>query len=328
MNHRARDLLRECLLSLRRHPYNGGPMEVVVLDNASGDGSLDMLSADFPEVAVLAESQRRGFGANQNRAIAASHGDLVFILNPDSVVHEGTIDRLVASLDWDPRIAAAGGPTINADGSFRQNRLHDFHTPFSPYAKAMGLSRIRSSRPMERGATADGWPSGGACLVRRDVFDELGGFDERYFMYAEDADLAASLVRRHYLVAWVDDAVVTHPFPTESATASARREAEKVRSELRYIRKHYGQLGEQLYRAGMVVDAASRVALLSIPGLTRLVRRHGKSTGEARRRHQARLENALSPYKNPGLAELAVGWNRQHPPPGGNNDPAGPRTEA
>lgn len=311
VNHSSRDLLRQCLISLRAHPYTVGPTEIVIVDNASRDGSVEMLASEFPEVTVLAEQTRRGFGANQNRAVAASHGELIFMLNPDCMVRDGTLDRLVSAFEWDPRVAASGGPVINEDGTYRQNGLNAFHTPLGIYARALGLGRLLGNKPMKTGLTVAGWPSGGSCVLRRQVFDELGGFDERYFMYSEDADLFALLVERRYLLAWVGGAVVTHPFPSEPTPMSSRREAEKIRSELLYMRKHFGSWGEGGYRAGIILDAALRVAVLSTPGLKRLVQRHGKTVAETRSRHMVRLRHALG-AGGPGLAELAAEWNLLH----------------
>ena len=84
VNHRSRELLRACLVSLRAFPYTLGPMEIVVLDNASDDGSVEMLRDEYPEVVVLGEEIRRGYAANQNLAVASSGGDVVFILNLDA----------------------------------------------------------------------------------------------------------------------------------------------------------------------------------------------------------------------------------------------------
>jgi GT2 family glycosyltransferase/glycosyltransferase involved in cell wall biosynthesis len=312
VNHRARDLLRNCLRSLQRHPYTLGEMQVVVVDNASGDGSLEMVRSEFPEVLLRAESRRRGFGANQNRAVAAATGDVLFILNPDTEVHEHTIDRLVAALVAGGAVGSAGGPTINADGSYRQERPHAFPTPWSPYVRAFGLGRVAAHIRRRAGAVRRGWPSGGAFLIDRAAFDAVGGFDEGYFRYSEDTDLFARLLGHGFAVTWVADAVVTHPHPTESAGDSRRRVAEAVRSELRYMTEYHGRLGALVYRLGVGFDAAIRALAFSTPGLSHTVKHHGMDRRYHRRTQLARL-SAVAPWtRQPGLAELAAGWNRQH----------------
>ncbi|HUP18308.1 MAG TPA: glycosyltransferase family 2 protein [Acidimicrobiia bacterium] len=312
VNHSSRDLLRACLESLRHYPYTFGEMEVVVLDNASTDGSVEMLENDFADVVVLAERERRGFGANQNRAVRTCRGDLVFIFNPDAVVHEHTIDRLVSALAWDERVAVAGGPIVNADHTFRQDRPHPFPTPFSPLAKAFGLQRLWARRRIGQAVIDDGWPSGGACLIERRAFVEVGGFDEDFFMYSEDVDLFARLVAQGRLVAWVDDAIVTHPYRDEPAPLAARREAEIVHAELQYMRKHFGRVW--VYRIGVIIDAALRLATLSTPWTSRFVNQHGKSVSYNLQAQRARLAAAISRQQRPGLRDLAREWNNHRPP--------------
>jgi hypothetical protein len=312
VNHESRDLLRSCLQSLQDHPYTLAGMEIVVLDNASDDESVEMVRDEFPAVVVLAERTRRGFGANQNRAVAASQGDIVFMLNPDTIVHEGTIDRLVGGLEWDQHIVAAGGPFLNADGSLRQDRPFPAPTPRSIYAQAIGLQRFGSGPPPPGGVFRAGWLSGGACAIDRRAFERVGGFDEGFFMYAEDADLFARLREAGFAFVWVAEAWVTHPFPSEPRAMSRRRATEIVRADSRYVRKHFGRTGELLYRAGIVVDSAVRFLVLSLPGGSRLVLSHGKSPEYHRFVHRTRIRTAARLTSGTGFAELAEEWNGAH----------------
>jgi teichuronic acid biosynthesis glycosyltransferase TuaH len=310
VNHSARDLLRTCLGSLRAHPYTRGPIEIVVLDNASEDGSIEMLRDEYPEVTVLAERVRRGYGANQNLAIRASHGDVVLMLNPDAAVHEHTMDRLVDALRSEERVTIAGGPIANDDGSLRQDRPHRFPKLLSPLRSTLGLERLSSLGPMEHTVTDDGWPSGAACLVMRSAFEEAGGFDESYFMYSEDTDLFMRLIETGHLVAWVPEAIVTHPFRDEPADFAARREAEIVKGELQYMSKH--SRGTAVFRAGVAIDSVIKLTIVSIPGLSRLIRQHGKTRAYIKRVLRARLAAAVRPDHGPGLGDLANDWNRRN----------------
>jgi teichuronic acid biosynthesis glycosyltransferase TuaH len=313
VNHRARRQLRECLSSLRRHPYTHGEMEVVVLDNASDDGSIEMMRDEFAEVMVIAERRRRGFGANQNRAVAASRGDVVVVLNPDATVRECTLDLLVEALMDDEAVAVAGGSIVNSDGSPRQDRPYPFPRPWSALAKAVGLRRFaRAGSWSRRRVLCNGWFSGAAFAVTREAFRGVGGFDEAFFMYSEDVDFFKRIVETGRLLAWVPDAVVEHPFPDESAEASKRRETEVVRAELRYMHKHFGRRGAIAYRCGILADAGSRAILFSLPGFSRLGRTHGMGACYSRRAHAARFSAALRSRQHEGLAELADKWNRQH----------------
>ena len=232
VNHEAQEHLRACLQSLARHPYTLGAMKIIVLDNASDDRSLEMLRVEFPDVVVMAEQVRRGFGTNQNRAVAASSGELAFLLNPDATVGDGTIDALVATISRDRRVVAAGCRTLNADGTARQEWPAPFPTPTGIYAKAFGLGKLRRTGPLSSDIFADRWLSGGAMLVDRRVFLEVAGFDEDFFMYSEDVDLCKRLVASGHLIAWAPEASVVHPLARESSAMSQMRQREIVRAEL------------------------------------------------------------------------------------------------
>ena len=285
-------------------------MEIVVLDNASGDGSVEAVRDRFPDVAVVAEDRRRGFGANQNRALTVTSGELLYLLNPDTIVHDGTLDGLAAALSREPDVVAAGGPTHNADGSLRMGRPEAQRTAGWSWRKATGLDRISAGEPWDDRVFAEGFLSGGAFLVRRDAFEAVGGFDEGFFMYAEDADLFERLAYAGGRFAWVADAGVTHPFPSEAGELSERRATEMVRGDLRYARKHFPPLQRALFRAGIGFDAAVRLALLRLPRGSTVVQLHGTSIDDQRRRYRNRLKATVLPRRRPGMSELADEWNR------------------
>jgi GT2 family glycosyltransferase len=274
-----------------------------------------MVVTEFPDVVILAERTRRGFGANQNRAVDASRGEIIFMLNPDTIVLQGTIDRLVAALSPERGVIAAGGPFLNKDGTPRQDRPFPTPTPISIYGKAIGLQRFGTGPAPISSVFRNGWLSGGAFAVDRRALESVDGFDEGFFMYSEDADLFARFVAAGFSYAWVAEARVTHPLPSEPLAMSQRRATEIVRADSRYIRKHFGRAGDVLYRVGVVIDSAVRILALSFPGGARLVQSHGKSVEFHRFVHRNRIKAAMDPRGGAGLAELAADWNRIHDSP-------------
>jgi len=142
VNHRQWAWLEGCLKSLLKHPYSGGPFEIVVLDNASDDGSVELIRRQFPRVVVLDQQLRRGFGANQNIAIRATTAELIFVLNPDTIVYESALDSLVDVMDSDPAIVLAGGPILNDDGSTWSESPLAFPTPGRTLRRAIGLHKF------------------------------------------------------------------------------------------------------------------------------------------------------------------------------------------
>lgn len=313
VNHESREQLGHCIEALREHPYSG-PMEIVVIDNASVDDTVGMLRREYPEVVVVAKQRRRGFGANQNEAVSVASGEILLILNPDAIVHERTIDRLVDALGWKTDVVASGGPILEEDGTPRQDRPFPLPSPAERIGKAVGLRRSTRSPAPESHVFSDGWLSGGAFVIDRAAFLGIGGFDEDYFMYAEDADLFARMSGAGYRFAWVTDAVVTHPHANEDPQAAARRATESVRGELRFARTHHHRIGAFFYRCAVVVDSTIRLAALSLPGLRRTVRLHGTSPGQQRAIHRHRIATALGVGRVPGLAEEATRWNGDNAP--------------
>ena len=294
-----------------------------MLDNASHDGAIAMLRDEFPDVVVRAESTRRGFGANQTRAIAASRGEVVFMLNPDATVEAGTIDALVQAMQRNERVVAAGCRVLNSDGTERQEGPIPFPTPVRIYAKAFGLGRFLSNRRSRTMIFGDRWLSGGAMLIDRQTFLGIGGFDERFFMYSEDVDLCKRLSATDHLFAWAPQASVVHPLPKESGTMLQRRQHEIVKAELFYMRKHHGKIGQHVYRLGVGLDSAFRVLVLGLPGISRVVRVHGANSADTRDLHLARLRAVVRPTTGEGLSELALSWNSRptEPTPSHPRDP-------
>ena len=309
VNAASRDLLRECLRVLEENPYTLGPMEIVVLDNASGDGSIAMLREEFPGVEVLEEDHRRGFGANQNRAVAQSTGELIFLLNPDATILPETIDALARSLDWAPDVVAAGGPVLTEAGTAIHTRPFPPRSLSGAFAGALGMSRGANRRPAADGVFRDGWLSGGAFLITRRAFELLGGFDEAYFMYAEDTDLFTRLVDRGFAFSWVVEAGTVHPKPTESRAMSRRRAVEMVRGDSRYMQKHSGPAAAAAYRLATALDSTVRLAALRTPWAARFVSLHDAGIDYNRFVYRSRIRAALLPQSGAGIAELAQEWN-------------------
>lgn len=237
--------LERCLRSLAAHPP-ARPTTVAVVDNASADGTLDALRRDFPAVQAIDAGGNLGFARANNLGIRATTGDLVLLLNPDTVVADGQIDRLVAGLGADAGAAAAGprlldadgrpelsfGPPLSPWGEFRQRRLMAALERGEPWAMAQ----------VERLTTTPGtraWVSGACLLAWRADLDAVGLFDERYFLYTEDVDLCAALQARGRRVIFVPAATVRHLRGRSGAAAPAATAQRRRESQLAFYRKHH-----------------------------------------------------------------------------------------
>jgi N-acetylglucosaminyl-diphospho-decaprenol L-rhamnosyltransferase len=215
VNHETRDHLRACLETVRE----AGPAEVVVVDNASRDGSVEMVREGFPEVRLLANADNPGYGAASNRGIAACRAPYVLLLNSDTRLRPGALAALAAELDRHPRTGIAGPRLLNPDGT-RQPSCFPFLTPFNVLAMNTYLNRVvryapglrRRFRPVYSAIPGGEvpWVKGAALGVRREAFAAVGGFDETYFLYAEEMDLCWRLRAAGWEIRFTPEAEVVH----------------------------------------------------------------------------------------------------------------------
>jgi len=270
VNYNTGELARRCLESVARDLADV-EWEGVVVDNASADGSVARLQA-IPHVRVLVNERNVGFGAAVNQAArpasvdrgpwsvdrgpwsgveGAEGAELLWVLNPDCDVQPGAFAALVETLDAHPECAVAAPRLLNADGSVQASArgepnawtgLFGRHSLLTKYFPSSTAARrnLPARDLVDSGvdSAAVDWVMAAAMLVRRKPFDEVGGFDERYFLYWEDADLCRRLRDRGWTTRYVPRAVVTHPGGASAATDSALAIREFHRSAYRYYATH------------------------------------------------------------------------------------------
>jgi N-acetylglucosaminyl-diphospho-decaprenol L-rhamnosyltransferase len=242
VNHDAGDLLATFVASLRAE-NDGRPTvdEVIVVDNASGDGSTDRVAGD-PLVRVVRTGANLGYGAGANRGVALTDAEFVLVSNPDVAIHPGALARLRQAMVDDPTVAIAGPAIYAEDGSlYPSARLF----PSAALALAHALVGVVAPRNrfsvryrmehLDRSTTvAVDWVSGACFLARRRALKELAGFDESYFMYVEDLDLCWRAHRAGWAVAYVPSAAVTHLQGTSTARHPYRMLLAHHRSTLHF----------------------------------------------------------------------------------------------
>jgi GT2 family glycosyltransferase len=262
VTYRCREAARACLESLRETV--AVPHEVIVLDNASGDGTVEMVRAGFPDVRLIASEENLGFALGCNRAAEEARGEYVLLLNPDTVVHEGAVANLLAFARANPRHGLYGGRTLDPDGSVNPGSCWGAPTLWSLFCFATLLTSAFKRTRLFDPESLGGWKrdtvrevdvvTGCLLLAPKALWGELGGFDTRFFMYGEDADLSLRAAALGYRPAITPDAVVTH----EIGVSSAAREDKLLllfRGKATLLRKHWRGLrlraGLGLLQAGI-----------------------------------------------------------------------------
>jgi len=292
VNTNSRELLLGCLESLRDED-----VEIVVLDNASEDGSVELVREGFPHVRVIAQRHRAGFGANHNTVIRATTGRFVYVANEDTTSEDWGFERMFAHLDRHSRVAALGPRLVYPDGR-HQDSAWRFPTPTVSALGLLTLGRVgvKQSRG-DRPRPVD-WVMGAAILLRREALDDVGLFDEGFFLYSEEVDLCLRLRRAGWEAQYFPEVTVVHHESQFSAETPERRINEMWRSRHRYWRKHHSPAGARIAALAMGAQYAVRAALSPVarrdPGIGPRMRLHARDSWRV---------------DGPGLRELAEEWN-------------------
>ncbi|MBW2674472.1 MAG: glycosyltransferase family 2 protein [Deltaproteobacteria bacterium] len=242
VNWNTRDLLRDCLESVYK-TVRGMTVEVIVVDNASQDGSVAMVREAFPGVDIIENSENRGFSAANNQALRVMRGRYALLLNTDAVLTEGAVHELFAFMEDHDEAAMAGGQLLNQDGS-RQNSIANFPTLFSllmnaPLLESLFPGRYPSKRYEHKGPLAVESVIGACMLVRKGSMNEVGLLDEGYFFFFEETDWAFRMNEAGWKIYHVPSARIYH-LQGRSIGRAARSRIEFYRSRYRFFGKWKG----------------------------------------------------------------------------------------
>jgi GT2 family glycosyltransferase len=198
VSYNTREMTLACLRSVFEQTAET-PIEVVIVDNASSDGSPEAIEAEFPQARLIRSRENLGFARANNLAASVARGDLLLLLNPDTLVLDRAIDRLAVFASTRPEARIWGGRTVFADGSLNPTSCWRFMSLWSLFALATGLTALWRDSPLFNPEGYGGWRrdsvrevemvTGCLLLISREFWNELGGFDESFFMYGEEADL-------------------------------------------------------------------------------------------------------------------------------------------
>lgn len=263
VSYKVRDLLRDCLSSLRESRLLGIALAVTVVDNASGDGSAEMVEQEFPEYAVV-RSENLGYPHGNNLGFLRSSGRYQLMLNPDTLLPPSALADAVAYMDSHLDVGAMGPRLVLADGELDPACRRSFPTPLNALAKFSGLAKLfPNSRTLaaynltylDPKLEADVDSLVGAFMfLRASALEQIGGLDETFFMYGEDIDLCYRLHSLDWRVVYWPDITVLH-YKRASSSQSDRAGREFFRAMRVFYDKHYSDTAfpgqPPLVRAGI-----------------------------------------------------------------------------
>lgn len=225
LNYKTRGLLRQCLRGIASSGDNV-KLQVIVVDNASGDGSVEMVERDFPDVKLIASAENRGFAAGMNLGLRHATGRYIVMLNTDIAIMEKPFDRLVKFMDQHPRVGMAGPKLLNPDGSV-QDSCYRFPHTFTPLYRRTPLGKIPGIRAQLKAYVMSDfdhqdnrpvdWLLGAFVIVRSAALPAVGEMDERFFLYFEDVDWCRRFWANNWEVWYVADVECVHYHKRQSA---------------------------------------------------------------------------------------------------------------
>ncbi len=268
VSYNVRELLTRCLESVSSDEACNLNLETFVVDNASGDGSAAMVRERFPSVCLIENAENRGFAAANNQAFAQTHGRYVLMLNCDAEARAGALETMVKFMDAQPRAGACGGKVLYGDGSLQHSAfafptLAQVFLDFFPLNWRLTESRLNGRYP--RGWYTRGepfpidHPLGADLLVRREVAEQVGWLDDKFFIYCEEIDWCIRIRRAGWQIWCVPRAEIIHHEAQSTRQFRDKMFVELWRARFRLFDKHYSRAfrfaARQIVRAGLANNA-------------------------------------------------------------------------
>ncbi len=264
VNWNVRDFLDRCLASLRQH-VRDLTFEVIVVDNASKDDSVQMVRSKYPEVLLIANEANNGFCRGNNQGLEVARGEFVVLLNPDTEVYPGAMETLVAFLRDHPDVGVVGPMLLSPEGLHMPNGTR-FPTLRRELMGVFGLHRFNQRAYDLEGYGREDFSQiaevdvvCGACLMtRQSIVRQIGGLDEQLFMYFEEVDFCRRVKAAGWKVFYVPEARVYHHWMQSVKQDNIAATRRLFRSQFLYFRKHHGLAAAWLLRVLSSVTVATR----------------------------------------------------------------------
>ena len=247
VNYNVKEFILNLLHSIKKASFNISS-EIIVIDNASDDGSVDAIKEKFPSVKLIENKKNIGFGAANNKGLELAQGDYILFINPDCIVSEDTFDKMISFFENNKDCGLAGCKILNSDGTLQLACRRSFPGPWTSFTKVTGLSNIFPKSRIfarynltyldENQSYEVDAVSGSFMMIRKEVYNKVGGFDEQFFMYGEDLDLCYRVQKADYEVYYVHDTQIIH-YKGESTKRSNLDETKLFYDAMnKFVKKH------------------------------------------------------------------------------------------
>ncbi len=305
----TKGLLRDCLQSLNSN-CDLLKVRVIVVDNASADGTPEMLREEFPWVTLVESGGNLGFGRASNLGIRASNEPYVLFLNPDTLFLDNAHEQMLEVFERNPKVGLVGCQMYNPDGSVQQLGLQCNTSPLSEVVTGFMLSRL--TYPLARrllpihDPLQDGFVKklyGGCLMARRATLDQIGLFDDRFFMYCEDVDLSRRAGEADWELYYLGSTKIIHVGGGASAKAPGRFSVlMQCESTSKLMEKYYGRWGKQWHRMITFFKASGRLMVIYLAKAMFILRFAGSNS------KRSILEGAQK--KNVAILQWSLGRTR------------------
>lgn len=248
VNYNVKEFLQNLLQSIEKASANLS-IETIIVDNASDDGSIEMLNKNFPQIKLIENKKNVGFGAANNQALEIAKGKYILLLNPDTIVKEDTFSEMIKFFETHPEAGMAGCKVLNPDGTLQLACRRGFPGPWTSFTKVMGLSKIFPKSKLfarynltflnENETYEVDAISGSFMMMRKEVYEKIGGFDPDFFMYGEDLDLCYRTQKAGFKVFYVHSTEIIH-YKGESTKRSKIDETKIFYDAMHlFVKKHF-----------------------------------------------------------------------------------------
>lgn len=245
--------------------------EIILIDNKSDDDSVEYVKKHFPAIKIIANTHNVGYAKANNQGVCCAQGKYIIFLNPDTVITQDTIQRMITHADMHPNIGIIGCRVSNPNGKVQWDSCGSFFTAWSLLLKETGLEKLwpcchflgkRLLRYWSRNSSRDvDWVSGVCLMIRRETLDNIGLLDEQFFAYMEDMDLCRRARAKHWRVVFLHEAGITHRASSSWQHATVKQLHISLSSEKKYLEKYYGFMGAVSFQLIHFIGSSIRLLL-------------------------------------------------------------------